>query len=296
MGSIVLQRRNLYSRVKWSVLEPGRLSGIAGKPARDPQDNASVRLRPRSRRPSPCVGNPDSDVGAVSESQAAPHRRSVSQEPRLQAEDGCASTSAWRPLPRICDASHNWADHREGCMGADARERAQINELTAAQESSVVVKGRIAEESELTPGLMSEDAQVTTPIVASAPAALCPAEHTLPSTPPRKHRRRTTNRKALTPPALTTAGQAESVDPRGAQQYISSREPHAMDSGRSNKAEHQPAVPKGTAALAMLAPTDSGAQVRVSEPLTLGGVLTSDPIDRALPGRPPRRRRGGRRG
>ena len=206
------------------------------------------------------------------------------------------SMNVQRPLPHICDASHNWADHREGCMGADARERAQTNELTAAQESSVVVKGRIAEESELTPGLMSEDAQVTTPFVASAPAALCPAEHTLPSTPPRKHRRRTTNRKALTPPALTTAGQAESVDPRGAQQYISSREPHAMDSGRSNKAEHQPAVPKGTAALAMLAPTDSGAQVRVSEPLTLGGVLTSDPIDRALPGRPPRRRRGGRRG
>ena len=207
------------------------------------------------------------------------------------------STNVQRPLPRICDASHNsgGADHREG--GADARERAQINEFPAAQESSVIVKGRIAEESELlTPKLTSEKAQVPTPIVARAPAAQCRAEHTLPSTPLCRQRSRTTNRKASTPSALTTAGQVKSVDPRGAQQYISSREPHARDSASSKKAEHQPAVPKRTAALGTLVPTDSDAHVRVSEPLTLGGVLTSDPIDRALPGRPPRRRRGGKRG
>jgi hypothetical protein len=203
-----------------------------------------------------------------------------------------------RPLLRICDAPHNRADHRVGCVGADAQERARDNRKTAALASSLIEHGKRADWSELTPGVMSEVEQVTTLTVACASSTPCPAGHALLSKPPRKQQGRTMHRKASAPPDPATAGQKGGVDPRGAQQHTSSREPLAQGDVTSEKEEPRPGGPRpnGAAVMATWVPTDSGAPAWVSEPVTLDGALASATIDRALSSRPPRRRKRKQRG
>jgi hypothetical protein len=80
----------------------------------------------------------------------------VSLQPRLQVEDGCASTPAWRPLPRICDtpcdapldmaASDQQAGGTDaGMWGGGARgdmDVAQVMTVQAALTPSMCLEGR----------------------------------------------------------------------------------------------------------------------------------------------------------